>query len=263
MGFVLKKIVSPLFLPFGWCLAFILLGVVLMLFGKRKRLGFALALFATVILYALSSPLGSHFLLRPLESLYPALEASTPLAAPTETDLSKVRWIVVLGGGHVWDTEVPVTSRVGRETLMRVAEGVRLSRSLPQARILLSGGTYLEEKSDAEVMATLAGIMGIQPQSLVLEKDSKDTFAQARLIRPIVQSDPFILVTSAGHMPRSMAVFRKAGMNPIAAPADFLVLRAKSQHPRKILPSPDHLRNSERAIYEYVGLAWYHLTGKI
>ncbi len=263
MGFALKKIVSPLFFPFTWCIVFILLGIAFLVFGKKKRLGLLMALSATLLLYALSTPFVSSSLLRPLESLYPPLEISSSATAPSAIDLSRVRWIVVLGGGHVWDIQVPVTSRVSRETLVRLTEGIRISRSLPGTRLLLSGGTYLEEESDAEVMATLAEIMGVPRQSLLLEKDSQDTFDQAALIRPIVQSDPFVLVTSANHMPRSMAVFRKGGMNPIAAPADFLVLRAKSQFPRKILPSPAHLQNSERAVYEYLGLVWYRLTGKI
>jgi len=263
LGFVLKKFISPLFFPLTWCIVFILLGIGFLFFGKKKRLGLLLALSATLLLYALSTPFVSSFLLRPLESLYPPLEFSSSTAARPAIDLTRVRWIVVLGGGHIWDTEVPVTSRVGRETLTRVTEGVRLYRGLPGSRLLLSGGTYLEEKADAEVMAHIAGIMGVPQQSLLLEKDSLDTFDQASLIRPIVQSDPFLLVTSANHMPRSMAVFRKGGMNPIAAPADFLALRAKSQFLGKVLPSPRYLVYSERAVYEYLGLVWYRLTGKI
>ncbi|HOG17778.1 MAG TPA: ElyC/SanA/YdcF family protein [Syntrophales bacterium] len=263
MGFALKKIVSPFFLPFAWCIAFILLGIGFLFFGKRKRLGLLLALSATLILYALSTPFVSSHLLRPLESLYPPLKISSPASARTDIDPSRIRWIVVLGGGHVWDTEVPMTSRVSRETMIRLMEAVRLFRNLPGSRLLLSGGTYLEEESDAEVMAILAEAMGVPRQILLLEKDSKDTFAQARLIRPIVRSDPFILVTSASHMPRSMAVFRKSGMNPVAAPTDFRILRTKSPFHTKFLPAAAHLRNSEGAVYEYLGLVWYRLTGKI
>jgi uncharacterized SAM-binding protein YcdF (DUF218 family) len=60
-------------------------------------------------------------------------------------------------------------------------------------------------------------------EDLILESDSKDTNDQARLIQPIVGDDLFLLVTSATHMPRSIALFKSLGMHPIAAPTDWKV----------------------------------------
>jgi uncharacterized SAM-binding protein YcdF (DUF218 family) len=68
-------------------------------------------------------------------------------------------------------------------------------------------------------MASVSRFMGVPKDNMIIEEASKDTKDQARLIKPIVGTAPFVLVTSAIHMPRSMALFEKLGMNPIPAPA--------------------------------------------
>ena len=65
----------------------------------------------------------------------------------------------------------------------------------------------------------VARFMGVSGEDMIIESASKDTGEQARLIKPIVGTAPFVLVTSAIHMPRSMALFEKLGMSPIPGPA--------------------------------------------
>jgi uncharacterized SAM-binding protein YcdF (DUF218 family) len=66
-----------------------------------------------------------------------------------------------------------------------------------------------------------------------------------------------ILTTSASHIPRSMKIFQKQGLNPIAAPCDY----TDSEKPKKEwkswyqwpLPNGKNLDHSERALYEWLG----------
>jgi hypothetical protein len=58
---------------------------------------------------------------------------------------------------------------------------------------------------------------------IILRSLSKDTKDQAIHIRKILDNNSFILVTSASHMPRSIVLFRKQGLQPIPAPTDFWV----------------------------------------
>jgi len=60
-----------------------------------------------------------------------------------------------------------------------------------------------------------------------------------------------------------MALFRKQGMNPIAAPTDFESLSAESWTPSAFYPSAGGLRRAELAVHEYLGLAWAKVRGKI
>jgi len=69
-------------------------------------------------------------------------------------------------------------------------------------------------------------------------------------------------VTSANHMPRAVAVFNKQQLNPIPAPANFLVKILPNREP-KLEFTAGNLYKTERAMYEYLGLAWYKLRGNI
>ncbi|NIA11024.1 MAG: hypothetical protein GWP10_15165 [Nitrospiraceae bacterium] len=100
-------------------------------------------------------------------------------------------------------------------------------------------------------------------KDILLESASKDTKDEAHLIKDIVGNDGFILVTSASHMPRSMALFEKHGMRPIPAPTEYLVKESRKIDPSIFFPSAEGLRKTERAFHEYLGLGWTWLMGQI
>jgi len=77
-----------------------------------------------------------------------------------------------------------------------------------------------------------------------------------------VGSHPFILVTSAAHMPRAAGFFKKRGLQPIPAPTDFLNTRHRLDSD-DLVPDATKLVRAQIAIYEYLGLAWETLRGKI
>ena len=116
---------------------------------------------------------------------------------------------------------------------------------------------------NAKIMADVAEAIGVNKQDLVLESLSKDTKDEARLIQKIVGKDQFILVTSASHMPRSVALFKKHGMHPIPAPTDYFVKKRQRVSPGIFFPSAGDLYKTERAFHEYLGMVWAKLRGQI
>ena len=81
--------------------------------------------------------------------------------------------------------------------------------------------------------------------------------------KKIVGDNKFILVTTASHMPRSMALFKKLGMQPIPAPTDHAMKRRQGIHPGVFFPNSGKIRNAELVFHEYLGLAWAKLRGQI
>lgn len=112
-------------------------------------------------------------------------------------------------------------------------------------------------------MAEVAISIGVKKQDLVLEDVSKDTEEEAQLIQQVVGGDKFALVTSASHMRRSVALFKKLGMNPIPAPTDYLVKEAQKMNPKSFYPRAENLYKAERAFYEYLGLIWARIRGRV
>ena len=112
-------------------------------------------------------------------------------------------------------------------------------------------------------MRALASDLGVEDAALVLDPVSPDTETQARVVRERLGGEEFFLVTSASHMPRAVALFRKAGTNPLPAPAHFLTQENQGVAPGDFFPGAGGLRRAEATVYEYLGLAWAKVRGKI
>jgi len=173
--------------------------------------------------------------------------------------MHSVKWIVLLGGGHVADPGIPVTSQISNESLVRLVECVRIHRLIAGSKIILSGGAVYDSASEAGTFAKVAAILNVNARDIVLDDVSRDTEEQAENIRSIVGQDRFILVTSAYHMPRSMAIFNKAGLKPIPAPTDYLVKERQKKAPDDFYPSSMGLMKAEYTLHEYLGLLWFRI----
>ncbi len=252
--FLFKKIVSPLFLPLTLSLLLLLVGLILLWSRKRERMGKILMTFGILLLALMSYNAVSSRLIMPLECRYPPAGLS---------EVRGARWIAVLGAGVIAEKGYPATSQLSRHSLASLAEGIRLQRHLPGCKLLLSGGAVFQPVPEAEVMAGAARELGVTEKDMVIESASRDTEEQVRKIRDIVGRDKFVLVTSAAHMPRSMALFRKEQMKPVPAPAGLCVKTKETLTPDDFYPGAGALRKSETAFHEYLGIVWAKLRGKI
>ena len=253
--FLLKKILAPLFFPVSLCLELLLLGLVLVWFTSRQKTGKVVLLIGFLFLALLSYDAVSDELLQPLEYKYPPVLSSD--------DIAGIKWVVVLGGGHISDPRLPVTSKLGGASVARLVEGIRLYKMLPGSKLVLSGGSAFDPVPNAKIMADVAVAIGVDKRDLILESSSKDTKDQARLIKEIVGKDSFLMVTSACHMPRSMALFEKQGMKPIPAPTGYGVKQRQGASPKMFFPRAHALLKAETAFYEYLGMAWAKIRGEM
>jgi uncharacterized SAM-binding protein YcdF (DUF218 family) len=249
--FFVKKILSRFLFPVPLSLELLFLGLFFLWFTRRQRTGKVLVAFGTLLLIGLSSFIGSITLLHPLEYRYHALNLSDVPGA------SAVSFIAVLGGEGDDDPDVPVTSHVYPDLMVRLVEGVRLHRQIPRSKLILSG-----DRASAAGMTKVAEALGVSADDIGQLSQPRDTEGEARQIATVVGSQPFILVTSASHMPRAMQLFKRRGLAPIPAPTDYLT----PHRPREfddLVPDAYKLFKSQIAIYEYLGLAWETLRGKI
>jgi uncharacterized SAM-binding protein YcdF (DUF218 family) len=240
-------------LPLSVCLELLLLGLLLVWFGRRQRLGKVL-LTAGVGLLALFSfgPFGS-LLVEPLETAYPPLGGVPAGGEP-------VRWVVVLGSGYHPDPTLPATSRLPGGSLVRLAEGVRVYRTLPGSKLLVLIGGAGANDGRVETVGELAGAFGVPASDLVVDAGGRTTGEEAEVIRGTVGADRFVLVTSAFHMPRAVRLCRDRGLNPTPAPTghstaagEYGVLRA--------LPSAGNLGQTQTAFSEALGWVWRAVGG--
>jgi uncharacterized SAM-binding protein YcdF (DUF218 family) len=261
--FILKKIISGFLNPLPLSLVLSFLGLYLLWFTTKQKVGKILVSVGLVILILFSYNVIADKLLRPLERQYKSFEMKGSSSVPRTEDESAIKFVVVLGGGHALDPELPLISQIGSSELVRLIEGIRIYRKYPGAKLLLSGGGVFGPVSNAEVMARVAREIGVPERDIILESESKDTKDEAMLIKPIVGKGPFVLVTSASHMPRSMALFKKLGMDPIPSPVGHCVKDGEELTLYSFFPSTGNLGKAELAIHEYLGLTWAKLRGQM
>jgi len=256
--FWFKKIVSQFLFPVPFSLGLALVGLFLLWFTQKKTAGKILATVGVLLLLMLGYGQVAGRALAPLERIHPALEGQL---APEEP-LPQVGYIVVLSSGVTTDDALPLTSQFTAATLSRTVEAVRLYHQIPGAKLLMSGGgTRYDDTPEAVVMADLAQQLGVPQDDILVEPASDDTKDQARIIADMIGDAPFLLVTSAWHMRRSVALFQQQGLDPIPAPTDHLVKSGGKLTPDAFFPSAFDLVLARRAIYEYLGLGWGRLRG--
>ena len=92
--FLLKKIVAPLFFPVPLCLEILLLGLLLLWFTRKQKIGKIIVSLGVILFATLSYNAVSNVLLRPLEYKYDSLI--------NLENVSDIKGVVVLGGGHTY-----------------------------------------------------------------------------------------------------------------------------------------------------------------
>ena len=252
----IQKLIVEFFSPLPFCLFVSILGMALLWTKKYQKTGklWILIGLGTLILCGYGV-LNSQ--LQKIENKYDPLKISS---IPQVT-LHKIKYIVVLGSGHVSDPRLPVTSQINGDSLRRLIEGIRIYRNIPNSKLLLSGGPGFDRVPNAEVMSKVALAIGVPKNDLVLENRPMNTEEEARLIKQQVLKNPFVLVTSSAHMPRTMAIFKELNMNPIPAPTDFIFKSSGKRHAGSFFPNCHNICITKRLIYEFLGSMWLTIKG--
>jgi uncharacterized SAM-binding protein YcdF (DUF218 family) len=193
-------------------------------------------------------------LLRPLETRFPA---DPTTEAP--------RAIIVLGGGEdgraMRASGLPEVNDAGD----RFLAGLALARRYPDAQLIFTGGSaaiFGARVSGAEVAERIFADGGIAPERILLEGASRNTAENAAQTLALVGDPgegPWLLVTSAFHMPRAMGAFCRAGWRGIVAyPVDYRGLGGSEVG----WDLAERLRTLNIAVKEWIGLVAYRVTGR-
>lgn len=259
MTFELTKFLGALVLPLPTILILLIAGLLFLYLNRARKFGIFLITFATLYLFAASAAPFSRDAVISLENNYQTLK-EPPQAA---------KWIIVLGGGVHDDPSLPPLERLTIPSRERLREGMRLYRQLPHAKLILSGG-FPNVKPDsittADAMANIAVRWGIPESDIVLSRYPVNTEAEAKAAKKWVKpGEMLILVTSAVHMPRAMAVFDKQNFSVVPAPTEPSVKKAKEPKYAvwaRMMPQASNIALAEKSVRETVGYWWARLRGK-
>jgi len=260
MSVILSKLLVTLLNPVGLTLVFLFCGLLFMLIWRKTKLSAIFFIGGFAVLLASSLPVTAHYLMRGLEGRYAPQNEYGPASA-----------VVLLGGF----TKGKAPPRQYVETTMdanRAFGAMRMWRQGLVSKIVLTGGllewTTNEAVPEAKSMFELLNEhFGVDSTDVILESMAQNTRDNARYTREALTAAglglDIILVTSAYHMPRSVAVFEKAGFTVTPAPIGFFSDKEFGRNPLMWLPSAMALFESSVAMREYLGLLVYKLAGWI
>ena len=243
MNVIVHALVSPL----GTCLLLLALAALLAGVLRRQRLAVVCACVGVGWLLAWSTAAVPQWVQARLEAPFPA----QPLeAVPT------AQAIVVLGGA----IGAPVLGGLYADlsdASDRVWHAARLYKAGKAPVLVLSGGTNpaVNRTSEADAMQGFLLDMGVPASAMLLEGASRTTQENARFSAAMLQQRGItrvLLVTSALHMPRALAIFSAEGLHVLPAATDHARPQPLGRW-QAWVPDAGTLATSSRVLREVVG----------
>ena len=261
MFLFLSKLIPVFFFPVG--IVCLLLIVALILLWINSKWTPAVVSTALIVLFLSGNIWVSHWLAQSLEW------QNIP-----KGELPNADAIVVLGGG-IRSQAYPRPDVDFTDAGDRVWYGATLYRAGKAPKIIVSGGRIAWQGAgnpESEDLTKLLVTMGVPKSDIIPEGKSLNTYDNGVYVKEILQQYNFkkiLLVTSAMHMPRSMAIFKHLGIDTIAAPTDYHISQSELDQPNSqtesiilsFFPTDGDLATTTQALREYLGLLVYKLKG--
>ncbi len=252
MFFALSKILYGLVSPLSWVVYALLVALVWRRY-RRRALGVAL-----VVLLLISNDFLVSEALRWWEGSPVVLDHEPPF------DVA-----IVLTGGIVGEGSAHRNHPSFGSSSDRLLQAFLLLKQGRVRQILISGGSgklfgpdlYPDE---GQVAARFLRACGVDSAQIRLETRSRNTHENARFTAEMLKNSGikgrYLLVTTAFHMRRATACFRKAGLPVTPYPVDFRAGPAgwSAVH---FWPTTDALDRFDRLVREWVGYLTYRVMG--
>jgi len=256
MFFILSKTLDYLVMPTTVILLFLLLGIVVRKGRWRKWIRVA----GLVLLFLFTNDFIANELMRAWEIDTQPYSAMEPYPVG-----------IVLTGVMVGDREPDDRVYFSRGA-DRVVHTVQLYKRGLIQKILISGGSGLisgESRPEADRFRDAMLLMGVPDSVIMLENRAQNTAQSALLVPPMIEEMGYtdtdcLLITSAFHMRRSLACFRKAGFHPTPFTVDFYAGSRKRYNLKTfLLPQLDALILWHKLVKEWVGMVAYWVVGYV
>jgi uncharacterized SAM-binding protein YcdF (DUF218 family) len=251
--FVLSKLMSAITQPVFWLALW--LGLALLVLNRSRLVAVRMLWGGLVVLGLLGFKALPDALLRPLENRY---------LAPASEAMGQHVGLIVLGGGTQHPDVYQAHGQVPLgDAAERMSAPVGLMRRHPHLQLVFSGGEgriWATGVSEAQLAKAFYEEQGADMSRVTLEAGSRTTRENAQQVAVLLGERcqrPWLLVTSAWHMPRAMAEFEAVGCKVTAYPVDFRTGASTDWAEYSMAYS---LLRWQTALHEWLGWAVYRVT---
>lgn len=251
--FIAKKWLGELLMPLDISILLMLLAFYLCLKKRPLTACLPLGCALIIILFTSNFPWVNRQLYQ-LESRY---------QPPTQIT-NRFDYIVVLGGGHISDPRLSPMEQLSRASLLRILKGIQIAKANPGARLIVSGYSGSDPKTNAELMKLVATQADILPASIITVPKAKDTAEEAHLISIYIGQRPTALITSAVHMDRAMKYFQQFSNQITPIPTDYLAKQPQAPLASyQYLPDATTMMKFDAFWHEKLGVIWEKIQQKL
>jgi uncharacterized SAM-binding protein YcdF (DUF218 family) len=267
--FVFSKIVQFCIEPLNWVIVFVALSL-LFVSLRKPSLCKRFLLFALADLLLVGWLPASEVFLRTLEDRVSKIE----LSQMSEADFGG---IIILGGavegGEIALDRGEISIGSAAERVTKAFELIRKYPDLPFIFTGFSGRLSPVGVSEADAFKQLVAEQGLADKNAHYENQSRNTYENVALMKPMIlelgarsakeadaPAKPWLLITSASHMYRSVKIFQKQGIVVIPVPVDYQTGNRLHWGSFDLMEGAGQWNNF---LHETVGLLAYRITGKI
>ncbi|MCC7245013.1 MAG: YdcF family protein [Saprospiraceae bacterium] len=252
MFFIFSKILAFLIKPLNMLLFLALGAVFVRSLHWKKRLGTAMV----ILLFLFSNPW--------------IIQQISRFQEPPPLQIAHQNWetAVVLGGFCNLRAESPDSLLALNRSSQRLTAALQLYHMGKVQRILISGGggfPFNDTPAEAPVAAAFLRSCGVPDSAIIIEDKSRNTRENAlytlEKMDSLALSHEVLLITSAWHMRRAGACYRKVGLTVTPFCVDYFYENKGKSVLQWLEPDWQALMRWEVLLKEWIGVVVYRISG--
>ena len=241
MFFIFSKLFYFFICPLSWVFLLLILGLLI----KKPKLKRRLLLSSAIVLIIFSNP----FLLEQFAKRWDI--SPVPLKKSGSYSCA-----IVLGG---FTSEEAQKQGSFNGSSDRFIQGLKLLTTGKVTHILISGGNGLlihDNFKESDWVKTQLEQFKVPDSAILIENHSRNTIENAAFSKVILSNSklppPYVLVTSAFHMRRSLGIFTKSGIDVLPYPCNYMAGKSNASL-LQFIPDVDPLYKWNYYIKEVIG----------
>ncbi len=254
MFFTVSKIFSYILHPFAWIVILLIITLLYKNPKKKKRL----VLYSFLILFLFSN----QFLGDEAVRLWEKPDRNAKMLQQANYSAG------ILLCGDVVDYDKSIDKLIFRSGADRLLQTIDLYKNGTISKIIISGGSghlIYKDRTEASFIKLYLTRIGINDEDILFESSSRNTYENAKFTAILLKDNnirgPLLLITSAMHMRRAAAAFRKLNINIEEYPTSKITGQRMVDIDHLIVPSLTTLSNWKILIHEITGYIAYKLMG--
>lgn len=253
MFFTLSKIASYFLSPLSWILILLVISILL----RKRRSGIRVLVIALVLFYLFSNRFLADEFIRAWE--VPLTEESSPESSYDAA--------IVLGGSVV-NYDKSAGRLIFRRNADKLLQAIDLYHSGRVTYLMLSGGPgdlFIRDQLEASLMKKYLVSVGIPDSVILVDSLSDNTHENAvnsaRILNERFPEGDFLLITTALHMRRAEACFRKEGVRVTIYPTNKLTGKRRFDPDHLLIPQTESFLYWNSWLHEVIGFTVYKVKG--